>query len=120
MAGKITEQQKVDWQQHFIAQKQSGLSRAEYCRINNLSYDNFYYHHKRYQEARSVPNNLKKGDKKQQSNDFISLVVKPTSDTPKKTSPVELSLQCRGDTLSVKANWTTDELISFVSSWKAV
>jgi len=34
---------KAFWQQHIALQKASGQSRAAYCRINQLNYDNFGY-----------------------------------------------------------------------------
>ena len=119
MATRTTSQKKIEWQHHFTAQKKSGLSRAEYCRIHNIGYDNFYYHHKKYQSEREAITDTGPEPNRQPSSDFISLELAPTPTSPKQTSLIELSLQRQDETLTIKVNWTPNELLSFISSWKA-
>ena len=40
------------WERHFLEQKSSGLSQAEYCKRNSLSDKQFYYWRKKW-EGRS-------------------------------------------------------------------
>lgn len=49
------------WKQHAVLHKESGLSRAEYCRKNHLSYDCFGYWLCKWRKVtpKLVPINLK-------------------------------------------------------------
>jgi hypothetical protein len=41
------------WQEHIESWKRSGLSQAEYCRLNSLRLKNFWYWKKQYSEKAS-------------------------------------------------------------------
>lgn len=113
MGFRISEQKRLEWQKHFEAQKKSGLTKSKYCRLNNLSIDNFNYHLKRMSEQTPIPSDNASSPS---SSDFISVIVEPSSNTP---SPIELSFEHQGQSLILKVRWTTSELIEFLKSWRA-
>lgn len=114
MGRRTTQQQELEWQRHFTAQKQSGLSKSKYCRLNNLSVDNFNYHLKKSagQAALSQANQPNTS-----ASEFISLVVEPPSSND--TSLIELAFQHKEQILSMKVKWTKDELLDFITAWRA-
>ncbi len=56
LSKKLAEKEAF-WQQHYTLLKSSGLSRIEYCRENNLNYDQFGYRISKWNKAISVDNN---------------------------------------------------------------
>ena len=114
MGRRTSKQQKLDWQRHFTAQQQSGLTKAKYCRLNNLSIDNFNYHYKKSIEQVSISeSNPPNAD----ADEFISLIVETPSND--QSSIIELSFQHQEQTLSMKVRWTKVELIDFIAAWRA-
>ncbi|MDA1149063.1 MAG: hypothetical protein O2937_03505 [Bacteroidetes bacterium] len=121
MGSRDSEHKKLAWQKHFIDQKQSGLSRAEYCRRHKLSYDNFQYHLKRIRVAKPLTDKLSKDSTRQEPADMISFKVDHlTPEVNKQVSSIELSLQSQGQTLSVKTHWTTAQLLEFITAWRGL
>lgn len=113
MGRRISQQQELEWQDHFNAQQQSGLSRAKYCRLNNLSVDNFNYHYKKTlgQACTSQSN-----ESESSASEFISLVVDAPSNDAR---VIELVLQGNEQCITMKVKWTTRELLDFLTGWRA-
>jgi hypothetical protein len=124
MASRSPDLLELDWSKHITAQKQSGLSRAEYCRRYKLSYDNFQYHLKRHlkrhQQAKTVVKNAGKDTSIRGQSDVISFKVEPAATDSQDAPPIELSLQLPGQNLTLKAYWSTAQLLEFITAWRAL
>ena len=59
--GKSSNTQKI-WRSHISAWQKSGLSRAKYCRQNNLSSHALGYWHKKYRDPGQVEMTLGTGN----------------------------------------------------------
>lgn len=114
MGLKTTEQQRLEWQNHFEAYKNSGLSKTKYCRLNNLSVDTFNYHLKKAMAQASESQSATPGSN---NNEFISFCVE--SPSGKFPPPIELSFEHQGQCLTLSVRWTITELLEFVTAWRA-
>ena len=114
MGSRISEQKKLEWHNHFEAQKKSGLTKSKYCRLNNLSVDNFNYHLKKASEQAPTDKNQTPS---LSGGDFISVVVEPSSD--KTSPPIELVFEHHEQSLVLRVRWSVTELLEFINAWRA-
>ena len=72
-------------------------------------------------ETKSAARNLSKGPSIREHSEVISFKVEPAPLEISKDAPqIELALQFEGQNLSVKANWTTAQLLEFITAWRAL
>jgi len=51
---KTNQEDEAYWERHITAQRASGISRAAYCRINDVHYDRLTYFLKKNKQARQA------------------------------------------------------------------
>ena len=97
-----------DWQSLVDQWKQSGLSKAAFCRSANVNKDHFYYHSQQ----------LEKRAMKKDSSDFIELKPKAVALTDQQSTPIHFKLSSNhGSSLEWSAPWSQHELIEFLKQW---
>ena len=74
MTKKASVASKSEWTRHINRQRDSTLSRAEYCRQHDLDYNRFGYHLKAF-KAKSKPTLQANPEAPASLNDFIPVTI---------------------------------------------
>ena len=112
MSRKASDQKRALWFNHINAQKQSGLSRNQYCLRHGLNYDQFGYYAKISPQLNSPELNVTQATT---PSDFIPLNV-----VRQHTATNQFTLtHPDGSTLSWTTAWSPAQVLDFVSGWRA-
>jgi hypothetical protein len=110
-AGKDDEANRRFWQSHTKALRKSGYSRAEYCRLNNLSYHAFVYWKKRI-GAEVEP---------ETTNSIVPVAQIPAGQIPLQVNtPSSFTVDLRGRfKIEVRENFSSSTLILLINTLEA-
>jgi hypothetical protein len=86
------------WQEHVECWKRSGLSQAEYCRLNSLQLKNFWYWKKQY------------NGKTAEQLRFFPLALVPTKVTKSEPASLQLTLQEQRFRIEIGENFSPSVL----------
>ena len=103
---------KTELEHHFIAQRQSKLSRAEYCRRHSINYKQLSGY-----ASRKINNKQNEPEINTNKSGFVpvSVVAKPEPSM----MPSEFTLtHSDGSQLSWSTSWSPEQVLEFVTGWR--
>ena len=108
---KVDEGNRGFWKAHMKALRKSGYSRAEYCRLNNLSYHALVYWQKR----------IRKDVKPEIPNSIVAVAQIPARQPPLQASaPLSFTVYLKDRfKIEVGENFSSDTLIRLITTLEA-